>query len=453
MTTMDRASRERLRQHLLKERNAWQLLDIAAYGRWRDATLRDGADTLKTLLKERVRALKRNNDSSGSSTTASLTTLLSSVAPSLTTAEPSADSSSPAVGKKTAVSKSVSSRGNKRLVAMTTSSSSGSSLVPPTTTDAPPSMPESASPDVVPDMNDNSNGSINSSSSVNSSLVRPLSDKALLDAALLLGFNEREHFLDPNDFAYASNAHQVELLQCHPRAFAQDAMVNDLARFCLPRGIELSRTPVAPTFSPFVLTNMLGDRQFCVCVRFFERAAVRGLRSAAPAHRRQLRVAVAKFDFRGSKPTELSFKAGDQIVLQSTANADWWLGHKLREPLVGFFPAAFVTTAAATSAEPPLPTVDGGLSAVDAESSADGAFFVAKCLVLVSRHALFATMRRVCEVLVDALVNASTAPQHFGVVLAHLFDDVRLPVRSSRVRVAAQSVGPIDRRRSATARQ
>ncbi|KHJ94369.1 SH3 domain protein [Oesophagostomum dentatum] len=53
--------------------------------------------------------------------------------------------------------------------------------------------------------------------------------------------------------------------------------------------------------------------------------------------------AVALFDYEAGQADELSFKAGDIIVIVDKKDADWWAGHKMDTPNVrGLFPANYV---------------------------------------------------------------------------------------------------------------
>ena len=135
-------------------------------------------------------------------------------------------------------------------------------------------------------------------------------------------------------------------MQCEPARLARDPLVNELARFVLPAGIELAKrargqsaAPMAVSYTPFVLTDAAGERLFCFSTKFFERVTLRaGVAGTADTLRRRRtsdgahkRVAVARFDFVASKPSEISFAKGDTIVLRSTLRNDWWLGRRAVE--------------------------------------------------------------------------------------------------------------------------
>jgi hypothetical protein len=397
----DRARRERLRQRLLKDKHTWlSLFDSSEYSAWR-RTLQ-AADALKSVTKERVRAL-RSRGGDGSSALVAMAT-----------------DSAPRIAAKPAAltAKSVSSRASRRLHSSSLTLSSDvealSTLVPP--------LPDVASPDV-----DVGGGGGGGGSEFDSrSAVRPL-----LEAAVLLGFNEREHHLDPNDFLFASNAHSVELLQCAPPdAPLASSIFGDLVRFVAPRGVELTRRPVDPSFAAFVLTDVKGDRLYCTSLKLFEPCAVRPsmrIDAATSAQRSSLRVAVALHDFRAAKSTELSFAANDQIILTNTTRADgWWLGRRLREPQIGWFPAAFVRVV-----DEPV----GDVAASRATGDGD-AHFVAKWMVLISTEPRFELLRQLCESLMSTASGAD-----IGAVLGDWFRHVRVPPPDSRVTVQLSVLG------------
>ncbi|KAK6051520.1 SH3 domain protein [Cooperia oncophora] len=53
--------------------------------------------------------------------------------------------------------------------------------------------------------------------------------------------------------------------------------------------------------------------------------------------------ATALFDYVAGQSDELSFRAGDVIVIVEKKDADWWAGHKVDTPNVrGLFPANYV---------------------------------------------------------------------------------------------------------------
>uniref|UniRef100_A0A158P7B9 SH3 domain-containing protein n=1 Tax=Angiostrongylus cantonensis TaxID=6313 RepID=A0A158P7B9_ANGCA len=53
--------------------------------------------------------------------------------------------------------------------------------------------------------------------------------------------------------------------------------------------------------------------------------------------------ATALFDYEAGQSDELSFRAGDVIVIVEKKDADWWAGHKLNSPnFRGLFPANYV---------------------------------------------------------------------------------------------------------------
>ncbi|VDO29726.1 unnamed protein product [Heligmosomoides polygyrus] len=53
--------------------------------------------------------------------------------------------------------------------------------------------------------------------------------------------------------------------------------------------------------------------------------------------------ATALFDYQAGQSDELSFRAGDVIVIVEKKDADWWAGHKVDSPNVrGLFPANYV---------------------------------------------------------------------------------------------------------------
>ncbi|KAK6748800.1 hypothetical protein RB195_001432 [Necator americanus] len=62
-----------------------------------------------------------------------------------------------------------------------------------------------------------------------------------------------------------------------------------------------------------------------------------------PAESVNQNTATALFDYEAGQSDELSFKAGDIIVIVDKKDADWWAGHKVDTPNVrGLFPASYV---------------------------------------------------------------------------------------------------------------
>ncbi|KAJ1352847.1 Intersectin 1 (SH3 domain protein) [Parelaphostrongylus tenuis] len=62
-----------------------------------------------------------------------------------------------------------------------------------------------------------------------------------------------------------------------------------------------------------------------------------------PADDAHQNTATALFDYEAGQSDELSFRAGDVIVIVEKKDADWWAGHKLNLPNVrGLFPANYV---------------------------------------------------------------------------------------------------------------
>lgn len=55
------------------------------------------------------------------------------------------------------------------------------------------------------------------------------------------------------------------------RARRSDALSAELARFCLPNGVEVRRHWRDDQYVPFVLTDSDGHRVHCHCVKFDER--------------------------------------------------------------------------------------------------------------------------------------------------------------------------------------
>jgi hypothetical protein len=144
-----------------------------------------------------------------------------------------------------------------------------------------------------------------------STVVRTMGQRSLIDGALLLGVDETADdvfqraaaaFLfetaspptsprttstntihnDNNDNNNNNNQQHhmttVELLHCHPTSLAADPLVNEIGRFCLPNGLSIARIDQQDceamlrraNISSFVVTDASSQRLYCYCLTFHE---------------------------------------------------------------------------------------------------------------------------------------------------------------------------------------
>lgn len=61
-----------------------------------------------------------------------------------------------------------------------------------------------------------------------------------------------------------------EIIEVFPEEARDNPLTRDLALFCLPQGVQITSQRQRPKSWPFVLTNVFGQRYYCVVLSFSE---------------------------------------------------------------------------------------------------------------------------------------------------------------------------------------